>query len=81
MGHNNEPGNRVLIQVRIEDAERRCNFTKLMGDEVSLRKHLSRLALKMLIWLIGQYRIELWTNTTRKDILPTNDEALLEVNL
>jgi DNA gyrase subunit B len=33
------PENRVLIQVRIEDAERTdAIFTKLMGDEVSLRK-------------------------------------------
>lgn len=33
------PENRVLIQVRIEDAERAdAVFTKLMGDEVSLRK-------------------------------------------
>ncbi len=33
------PDNRVLIQVRIEDAERSdAIFTKLMGDEVSLRK-------------------------------------------
>jgi len=33
------PENRVLIQVRIEDAERAdAIFTKLMGDEVSLRK-------------------------------------------
>jgi DNA gyrase subunit B len=33
------PENRVLIQVRVEDAER-CDaiFTKLMGDEVALRK-------------------------------------------
>ena len=34
------PENRVLIQVRIEDAERSdAIFTKLMGDEVSLRKN------------------------------------------
>jgi len=34
------PENRVLIQVRIEDAERAdAVFTKLMGDEVSLRKN------------------------------------------
>lgn len=33
------PGNRVLSQVRIDDAERAdAIFTKLMGDEVSLRK-------------------------------------------
>ena len=33
------PENRVLIQVRIEDAEKAdAVFTKLMGDEVSLRK-------------------------------------------
>lgn len=33
------PENRVLIQVRVEDAERAdAVFTKLMGDEVSLRK-------------------------------------------
>ena len=33
------PENRVLIQVRVEDAERAdAIFTKLMGDEVSLRK-------------------------------------------
>lgn len=33
------PDNRVLIQVRVEDAERAdAIFTKLMGDEVSLRK-------------------------------------------
>lgn len=33
------PENRVLIQVKIEDAERAdAIFTKLMGDEVSLRK-------------------------------------------
>ena len=33
------PENRVLSQVRIEDAERSdAIFTKLMGDEVSLRK-------------------------------------------
>lgn len=34
-----DPANRVLSQVRIEDAERAdAIFTKLMGDEVSLRK-------------------------------------------
>lgn len=34
------PENRVLIQVRIQDAERAdAIFTKLMGDEVSLRKN------------------------------------------
>jgi DNA gyrase subunit B len=34
------PENRVLIQVRIEDAEHAdAVFTKLMGDEVSLRKN------------------------------------------
>ena len=33
------PENRVLSQVRIDDAERSdAIFTKLMGDEVSLRK-------------------------------------------
>ena len=33
------PENRVLIQVRVDDAERAdAIFTKLMGDEVSLRK-------------------------------------------
>ncbi len=33
------PENRVLIQVRVEDAEKAdAIFTKLMGDEVSLRK-------------------------------------------
>jgi DNA gyrase subunit B len=33
------PENRVLVQVRVEDAERAdAIFTKLMGDEVSLRK-------------------------------------------
>ena len=33
------PENRVLIQVKVEDAERAdAVFTKLMGDEVSLRK-------------------------------------------
>ncbi len=35
-----DPENRVLIQVRIQDAERAdAIFTKLMGDEVSLRKN------------------------------------------
>ena len=34
------PENRVLVQVKIEDAERAdAIFTKLMGDEVSLRKN------------------------------------------
>lgn len=34
-----DPENRVLIQVRVDDAERAdAIFTKLMGDEVSLRK-------------------------------------------
>ena len=34
------PENRVLIQVRVEDAEAAdAIFTKLMGDEVSLRKN------------------------------------------
>ncbi|PID31672.1 hypothetical protein CR970_04560 [Candidatus Saccharibacteria bacterium] len=33
------PENRVLVRVKIEDAERAdAIFTKLMGDEVSLRK-------------------------------------------
>ena len=33
------PENRVLSQVRIDDAERAdAIFTKLMGDDVSLRK-------------------------------------------
>lgn len=33
------PENRVLIQVRVQDAENAdAIFTKLMGDEVSLRK-------------------------------------------
>ena len=35
------PENRVLVQVKIEDAERAdAIFTKLMGDEVSLRQEL-----------------------------------------
>ena len=34
-----KPENRVLIQVRVEDAERAdAIFTKLMGDQVDLRK-------------------------------------------
>jgi DNA gyrase subunit B len=34
------PENRVLVQVKVEDAERAdAIFTKLMGDEVSLRKN------------------------------------------
>jgi DNA gyrase subunit B len=34
------PDNRVLVQVKVEDAERAdAIFTKLMGDEVSLRKN------------------------------------------
>ena len=34
-----KPENRVLIQVKVEDAERAdAIFSKLMGDEVSLRK-------------------------------------------
>jgi DNA gyrase subunit B len=34
------PENRVLIQVKVEDAEKAdAIFTKLMGDEVELRKH------------------------------------------
>jgi len=34
------PENRVLVQVRVEDAEKAdAIFTKLMGDEVDLRKH------------------------------------------
>jgi DNA gyrase subunit B len=34
------PENRVLIQVRLEDAERAdAIFSKLMGDEVSVRKN------------------------------------------
>ncbi|HYG84232.1 MAG TPA: DNA topoisomerase (ATP-hydrolyzing) subunit B [Verrucomicrobiae bacterium] len=34
------PENRVLVQVRVEDAEKAdAIFTKLMGDEVELRKH------------------------------------------
>jgi DNA gyrase subunit B len=33
------PGNRVLVQVKVEDAEKAdAIFTKLMGDEVDLRK-------------------------------------------
>lgn len=33
------PENRVLIQVRVEDAEEAdAIFTKLMGDEVSMRR-------------------------------------------
>jgi len=33
------PENRVLIQVRVEDAEEAdAIFTRLMGDDVSLRK-------------------------------------------
>ena len=33
------PHNRVLIQVQVKDAERAdAIFSKLMGDEVSLRK-------------------------------------------
>ena len=33
------PENRVLIQIRVEDAERAdAIFTKLMGDQVDLRK-------------------------------------------
>jgi DNA gyrase subunit B len=35
-----DPENRVLVQVRVQDAERAdAIFTKLMGDEVSLRKN------------------------------------------
>jgi len=38
-GTTMNPENRVLIQVKVEDAERAdAIFTKLMGDEVSLRK-------------------------------------------
>ena len=34
------PENRVLIQVRVEDAERAdAIFTKLMGDDVIMRKN------------------------------------------
>jgi DNA gyrase subunit B len=34
------PENRVLVQVKIEDAERAdAVFTKLMGEEVALRKN------------------------------------------
>ncbi|HEX6258444.1 MAG TPA: DNA topoisomerase IV subunit B, partial [Candidatus Saccharimonadales bacterium] len=34
------PENRVLMRVAIEDAEKAdAIFTKLMGDEVELRKH------------------------------------------
>ena len=34
------PENRVLVQVRLEDAERAdAIFTKLMGDEVEVRKN------------------------------------------
>ena len=34
------PENRILTQVKIEDAERAdAVFTKLMGDDVSLRKN------------------------------------------
>ena len=34
------PENRVLVQVKVEDAERAdAIFTKLMGDEVLLRKN------------------------------------------
>jgi len=41
------PDNRVLIQVRVEDAERAdAIFTKLMGDEVSLRKTFIQLRAK-----------------------------------
>ena len=36
----NQPENRVLIKVNVEDAERAdAIFTKLMGDDVSLRKN------------------------------------------
>lgn len=35
-----DPENRVLIQVKVEDAEKAdAIFTKLMGDDVGLRKH------------------------------------------
>ncbi len=41
------PDNRVLIQVRVEDAENAdAIFTKLMGDEVSLRKTFIQLRAK-----------------------------------
>lgn len=45
------PENRVLIKVKVEDAEQAdAVFTKLMGDEVSLLvSHLSRQARKRLI--------------------------------
>ena len=34
------PENRVLVQVNVEDAERAdVIFTKLMGDDVALRKN------------------------------------------
>ena len=35
-----DPSNRVLVQLKLEDAERAdAIFTKLMGTEVSLRKN------------------------------------------
>jgi DNA gyrase subunit B len=35
-----DPANRVLVQVRIEDAEKADSiFSKLMGTEVELRKN------------------------------------------
>ena len=41
------PENRVLIQVRVDDAERAdAIFTKLMGDEVSLRKSFIQIRAK-----------------------------------
>jgi DNA gyrase subunit B len=40
LGLTMNPENRVLIQVRLEDAERAdAIFSKLMGDEVSVRKN------------------------------------------
>jgi DNA gyrase subunit B len=42
-----DPANRVLIQVGIEDAEKAdAIFTKLMGDEVALRKAFIQLKSK-----------------------------------
>ena len=51
-----DPNNRVLIQIRVEDAEKAdAIFNKLMGSEVELRKTLFRHTLNLLRTWIYRY--------------------------
>lgn len=74
MGDDDESENRVLIQVRVEDAEEAdAIFTRLMGDDVSLRKSFIQSWAKMLTGF--GYLI---MSDQDKQMQPTNEHESIE---